>query len=110
MAFSFVLRALLEAPGNSRTSEYSTACALYFSRRSVVVRTHRPDAEPRAGNLDLNGWIDLLLARILLDQLDSLYLSITVDIFIKPTGSPAQPLSRRCALAPPVPPSLLPRL
>ena len=38
MAFSLVLRAPLVAPGNSWTSAYSTACALYFSRCSVAVR------------------------------------------------------------------------
>ena len=45
MAFSFVLRAPLEAPGS----------IVLLAPFSGSERTHRPDAEPRAGNLDLDG-------------------------------------------------------
>jgi len=99
----------LEAPGNSRTSEYSTACALYFSRRSVEVRepidptpNHEPGTSISTAR-SICSWPGYWLT-------NSIYLSIAVDIFVKPPGSPAPPLSRRCAIAPAAPPSLLPRL
>jgi len=61
---------------HSAIQVYHCVCFLVYPRIVLLApfsgseRTHRPDAEPRAGNLDLDGWIDLLLARILLDQLD----------------------------------------
>jgi hypothetical protein len=45
MAFSLVLRDFGVRPGNSRTSSYSTACALYFKLRSVAFRVP-PNHEP----------------------------------------------------------------
>ena len=50
MAGSLTLRARAEAPGNTRTSAYSTACALYFWRLSLALRdpisVPRPNQEP----------------------------------------------------------------
>ena len=92
MAFSFVLRAVLEAPGNSRTSEYSTACAVYFSRRSVGVRAPigpTPNHEPGTSISTAKStccWAGYCLTT-------SICLSIAVDIVVKPAGSPAPPLS-----------------
>jgi hypothetical protein len=101
-AFSFVLRDALEAPGNSRTSEYSTACAVYFSRRSVAVRApigpslnHEPATSISMAKSTCS-WPGYCLTT-------STYLSIALDIVVKPAGSPAPPLSRRCAS--PVPPA-----
>ena len=100
MAFSFVLRAVLEAPGNSRTSEYSTACAVYFSRRSVGVRAPigpTPNHEPGTSISTAKStccWAGYCLTT-------SICLSIALDIVVKPAGSPAPPLSchpRRCCL------------
>jgi hypothetical protein len=45
MAFSLVLHDFGVRPGNSRTSSYSTACALYFKLRSVAFRVP-PNHEP----------------------------------------------------------------
>ena len=81
----------------------------YCSRRSVVVREPiDPTQNHELGTSistarSTNSWPEYSLT-------NSIYLSIAVDIFVKPAGSPAPPLSRCCALAPAAPPSLLPRL
>ena len=71
MAGSLVFLDCLCGPGNSRTSANSTACALYFSRFSALVRlppNQLPVGGDRGWNLDVHRQIHLLLARVLLDH------------------------------------------